>query len=184
MADYDVTAYVQQTRQWLDRITYSVDNYVTTNLEAAQWELMVLDGYISNLGDEIQNSAREHLKAAQNEVLTAKLVGMYDIPFYIGSAKNALTSLLEEHIKEIDDARRQSVIDIEALVSQVSDNTRSLLGDAVNSVVNHVVNLGTTITEQLAGGWKYINEVTASLLDRIPRAVWQYLDAYLNEKVK
>jgi hypothetical protein len=145
--------------------------------------VQVVTGYISNLPEGIREAATAHLNEAQDLISSANSYISYMTAGLMDTIKDLTGSLLSAHMTAVTEASKSAAVDIEKLVERISDKTQGLLSSAVQAVVNNLYNVQDTITSLLAGGYKYITEVFINQLDRIPKAVWDYLDKYLNERV-
>jgi len=183
MATEDVAGLLSKINLYNSEAIKSINNYVFNDLARADLNLAIVSGYISNLSETVRDSANQYMTAAQNDLAAVATTLTYNTKAWLNLIPTVLTNALNVHLAEVEKARNSAVVDIEKLVGKIEDNTRGLLGAAVKSVVDNLYNVQDTISGLLAGGYKYLTEAFVAQFDRIPAAVWGYLDKYLFEKI-
>jgi len=183
MADTEVSKLLDQVKFYTSTAKNQITGFIAPALNNAQWEVEVVTGYISNLPEVMRQAATQHLNAAVNYISSTRGYAVYMTAGLMDVVTNLCNDVLTAHLKAVQEASKNTVVDVEKLVKSIADKTQGLLSSAVQSVVNNLYNVQDTITSLMAGGYKYLTEVFVAQLDKIPKAVWEYLDKYLFEVI-
>jgi len=184
MADDTTTALLLTAQSYLDTTKSQIQGTISPLLNTAYWDLAVLGSYVSQLTDSARQNAEYYLGHAMAGVSSSSTWLAVQTTAQLDQARSTIQAGITAHAQDVQAAIKSASIDVESLITRISDNTAGFINNAVVGIVDNLYNVQDTITRLTASGYTLMRDALGDLLDRIPAAVWGYLGKWLDEELK
>jgi len=184
MADDTTTALLVTAQSYLNTTKTQIQGTIAPLLTSAYWNLSALSSYITQLSDGARGPADNYLRAAMDNIAGSSTWLATQTTAQLDQVKSTVQAGINAHAQDVQAAIKSAAIDVESLITRISDNTAGFINSAVSGIVDNLYNVQDTITRLTAGGYTLMRDALGDLLDRIPAAVWGYLDKWMSEEVR